>query len=49
MLLSLEGPESSLYRPFALPLVIAREIDVLAAKWGEASEQLRIYDVAVRG
>jgi hypothetical protein len=49
MILCMERPESPLGWPFTLPLVIAGEIDVLPAEWGEVFEQLGIYDGAVPG
>jgi len=40
-------PESPLGWPFALPLGIAGEIDVLPTEWREVFQQLGIYGVAV--
>jgi hypothetical protein len=49
MFLSPKRPESPLSGFFALPLVVAGEVDVLPAKWREVFEQFGIYVGAVGG
>jgi hypothetical protein len=44
-----EWRESTLSGSLALPLVIAGEVDVLPAEWGEVFEQLGVQDFAVPG
>jgi hypothetical protein len=47
MIWGAERPEPTLCGPFAFPLVVAGEIDVLPAEWGEILQQLAISGVTV--